>query len=147
MRCAAGGAITTCSPTCSAPACNKSSPDARRSCTATPRPGTTEHGLAEDAIGHAAAAGEMLWAARIIEQHFDLVHRIQGEAATIDRWLSVLPAEVVRSRPRLLLAQAHMAADSGHPEVVEPLLDAVECAPPGWADEPFEPTAARRPAS
>ena len=100
-----------------------------------------EHGLADDAIGHAAAAGEMLWAARIIEQHFNMVHRIQGEAATIDRWLSVLPAEVVRSRPRLLLAQAHMAADSGHPEVVEPLLDAVECAPPGWADEPFEPTA------
>jgi LuxR family maltose regulon positive regulatory protein len=100
-----------------------------------------EHGLAEDAIGHAVAAGDMLWAARIIEQHFDMVHRIQGEAATIDRWLSVLPADVVRSRPRLLLAQAHMAADSGHPEVVEPLLDAVECAPHDWADEPFEPTA------
>ena len=98
-----------------------------------------EHGLADDAIGHAAAAGEMLWAARIIEQHFNLVHRIQGEAATIDRWLSVLPADVVRSRPRLLLAQAHMAADSGHPEVVEPLLDAVDRAPPDWADEPFEP--------
>ncbi len=98
-----------------------------------------QHGLADDAIGHAAAAGEMLWAARIIEQHFDLVHRIRGEAATIDRWLSVLPANVVRSRPRLLLAQAHMAADSGHPEVVGPLLDAVDCAPPGWADEPFEP--------
>ena len=97
--------------------------------------------MADDAIGHAAAAGEMLWAARIIEQHFDLVHRIRGEAATIDRWLSVLPADVVRSRPRLLLAQAHMAADSGHPEVMEPLLDAVDRAPPGWADEPFEPTA------
>ena len=66
-----------------------------------------EHGLADDAIGHAAAAGEMLWAARIIEQHFDLVYNIRGEAATIHRWLSVLPAEVVRSRPRLLLAQAH----------------------------------------
>jgi LuxR family maltose regulon positive regulatory protein len=99
------------------------------------------HGLAGDAIGHAAAAGEMLWAARIIEQHFDLVHRIQGEATTIDRWLSVLPAEVVRSRPRLLLAQGHLAADRGHPEVMEPLLDAVECAPHDWADEPFEPTA------
>ena len=34
-----------------------------------------------------------------------------------------------------------MAPTSGHIEVVEPLLDAVECAPPGWADEPFEPTA------
>jgi LuxR family transcriptional regulator, maltose regulon positive regulatory protein len=97
------------------------------------------NGLADNAIGHAAAAGEMLWAARIIEQQFDLVHRIRGEVVTIDRWLSVLPADVVRSRPRLLLAQAHMAADSGHPEVVEPLLDVVDCAPPGWADEPFEP--------
>ena len=100
-----------------------------------------EHGMADDAIGHAAAAGEMLWAARIIEQHFDLVYSTRGEAATIDRWLSVLPAEVVRSRPRLLLAQALMAATSGRLEVVEPLLDAVECAPPGWADEPFEPAA------
>ena len=98
-----------------------------------------ERGLADDAIGHAAAAGEMLWAARIIEQYFDLVHRIRGEAATIDRWMSVLPAEVVRSRPRVLLAQAHMAADSGHPEVVAPLLDAVDRTPPDWADEPFEP--------
>ena len=52
-----------------------------------------EHGLADDAIGHAAAAGEMLWAARIIEQHFDLVYYIRGEAATIHRWMSVLPAE------------------------------------------------------
>ena len=31
------------------------------------------------------------------------------------------------------------ASRSGHFEVVEPLLDAAECAPPGWADEPFEP--------
>ena len=100
-----------------------------------------EHGLADDAIGHAAAAGETAWTARIIEQHFDLVYNIRGEAATIHRWLSVLPAEVVRSRPRLLLAQAIMAATSGHVGVVEPLLDAVEWAPPGWADEPFEPTA------
>ena len=100
-----------------------------------------EHGLADDAIGHAAAAGETAWAARIIEQHFDLVYNIRGEAATIHRWLSVLPDEVVRSRPRLLLAQAIMAATSGHLHVVEPLLDAVECAPPGWSDEPFEPTA------
>ena len=100
-----------------------------------------EHEMADEAIGHAAAAGEMLWAARLIERHFDEVFNLRGEAATVRRWLSVLPAEVVRSRPRLLLAQALMAATSGHIEVVEPLLDAVECAPPDWADEPFEPTA------
>jgi hypothetical protein len=34
-----------------------------------------------------------------------------------------------------------VAGDSGHPEVMEPLLDAAECAPPDWADEPFEQTA------
>ena len=99
------------------------------------------HGMADDAIGHAAAAGETLWAARIIEQHFDMVYNIRGEAASIHRWLSVLPAEVVSSRRRLLLAQAVIAATSGHLEVVAPLLDAVECAPPDWTDEPFEPTA------
>ena len=98
-----------------------------------------EHGMADDAIGHAAAGGDTLWAARIIEQHFDLVYSTLGEAATIYRWLSALPAEVVKSRPRLLLAQALMAATSGRLEVVEPLLDAADCAPPGWADEPFEP--------
>jgi LuxR family transcriptional regulator, maltose regulon positive regulatory protein len=97
------------------------------------------HGLADEAIGHAVAAGEMLWAARIIEQYFDMAYNVRGEAATIHRSLSVLPDQVVRSRPRLLLTQALMAAISGHLEVVEPLLDAVECAPPGWADEPFEP--------
>ena len=99
------------------------------------------HGLADDAIGHAVAAGEMLWAARIIEQHFDEVFNLRGEAATVHRWLSVLSAEVVRSRPRLLLAQALMAATSGRLEAVQPLLDAVECALPDWTDEPFEPTA------
>ena len=99
------------------------------------------HELADDAIGHAVAAGEMLWAARIIEQHFDEVFDLRGEAATVHRWLSVLSAEVVRSRPRLLLAQALMAATSGRLETVEPLLDAVECALPDWTDEPFEPTA------
>ena len=69
-----------------------------------------------------------------------MVFNFRGEVATIHRWLSVLPAEVVRSRPRLLLAQALMAVTGGHLEVVEPLLDAVS-PPPGWADAPFEPTA------
>ena len=32
-----------------------------------------ERGLADDAIRHAVAAGEMTWAARLIEQHFDEV--------------------------------------------------------------------------
>ena len=42
-----------------------------------------EHGLADDAIGHAVAASDMTWAARLIEQHFDAVFYLRGEAATI----------------------------------------------------------------
>ena len=85
----------------------------------------------------------MTWAARLIEQHFDAVFYLRGEAATIQRWLSALPDDLVRSRPRLLLAQALMAAASGRVEAVEPLLDAAERASAGAAEEPFEPTAGR----
>ena len=50
-----------------------------------------EHGLADDAIRHAVAAGEMTWAARLIEQHFDAVYVLRGEGATIQRWLFGAP--------------------------------------------------------
>ena len=102
-----------------------------------------EHGLADDAIRHAVAAGEMTWAARLIEQHFDEVFYLRGEGATVQRWLSALPDDLVRSRPRLLLAQAQLAATSGRVEAAEPLLDAAERASASAADEPFEPTADR----
>ena len=42
-----------------------------------------EHGLADDAVRHALAAGELTWAARLIEQHVDAVYNLRGEAATI----------------------------------------------------------------
>jgi LuxR family maltose regulon positive regulatory protein len=102
-----------------------------------------DHGLADDAIRHAAAAGEMTWAARLIEQHFDTVYSLRGEAATIHRWLSAIPAGLIESRPRLLLAQAQLAAASGRLDAVEPLLDAAEHAAAGTAEEPFEPTIGR----
>ena len=68
----------------------------------------------------------MTWAARLIEQHFDDCSTCAAKAATIQRWLSALPADLVRSRPRLLLAQALLACHSGRMEAVEPLLDAAE---------------------
>ena len=73
-----------------------------------------EHGLADDAIRHAVAAGEMTQAARLIETHFNAVYGLRGEAATIQRWLSALPAELIWSRTRLLLAQAQLAAAASH---------------------------------
>ena len=106
-----------------------------------------EHGLAEDAIRHAVEAGDVAWAARLIEQHFDDIYFLCGQMATIQRWLAMLPADVVRGRVRLLLAQALMAATSGQAGEVEPLLGAAERAASGTsehaAQEPFEPTVGR----
>jgi LuxR family maltose regulon positive regulatory protein len=102
-----------------------------------------EHGLAEDAVSHATAAGEMGWAARLIEQHFDALFYLRGEGATLQRWLTALPAGLIRSRPRLLLARAALADASGHAEAVEGLLDAAERASADAPDEPFEPSAGK----
>src|SRR5215471_3006141 len=102
-----------------------------------------DHEMADDAIRHAVAAGETGWAARLIEQHFDELIYLRGEGVTAQRWLSTLPGDVVRIRPRLLLAQAYLASVSGHTETVEPLIDAAERAYEGAAEEPFEPTVGR----
>ena len=59
MRCAAGGATTTCSPTCSAPACRPNSPAGCAQLHRNAAAWYEEHGLADDAIRHAVAAGEM----------------------------------------------------------------------------------------
>src|SRR6202044_2415346 len=41
-----------------------------------------EHDLADDAIRHAIAAGEMTWAAQLIEEHFDEQFYLHGEVST-----------------------------------------------------------------
>jgi LuxR family transcriptional regulator, maltose regulon positive regulatory protein len=101
-----------------------------------------EHSLADDAVRHALAAGDTTWAARLIERHFDETFLL-GERATIQRWLSSLPAELAGSRPRLLLAQARLALLSGRLEAAKRLLDAAERAHADAADEPYEPSAGR----
>ena len=102
-----------------------------------------DHDMADDAIRHAVAAGEMTRAARLIEQHFDELFYLRGEGVTVQRWLSALPGDLIRTRPRLLLAQAFLASYSGRLEAVEPLLDAAERAAPDAAGEAFEPTVGR----
>ncbi|HJZ00862.1 MAG TPA: AAA family ATPase, partial [Streptosporangiaceae bacterium] len=44
-----------------------------------------EHGLADDAVGHALGAGDTAWAARLIEQHFDATLYLRSEGATAQR--------------------------------------------------------------
>ena len=102
-----------------------------------------EHGLPDDAIGHAVDAGEMIWAARLIEQHADELVYLRGEGPTVQRWLARLPADLAGSRPRLLLAQAALADASGRVEAGETMLEAAERVSAHAPDEPFEPTVGR----
>jgi LuxR family maltose regulon positive regulatory protein len=101
-----------------------------------------QHGLVDDAVRHALAAGEPVWAARLIERHFDDLLR-RNEDATLHRWLQGLPAEVVRSRPRLCLAQALWAWIGGRLEAVEPLVAEAEQTFAAVAEEPYEPSVGR----
>ena len=101
-----------------------------------------EHDLGDDAVRHALAAGDTAWAARLVERYVDaLLGRSEG--ATLHRWLSALPAESVRARPRLCLAQAISAVVGRQVEVVEGLLDDAERAFAVTGDEPYEPSAGR----
>ncbi|HZA85189.1 MAG TPA: helix-turn-helix transcriptional regulator, partial [Actinomycetes bacterium] len=101
------------------------------------------HGLADDAVRHALAAGDGAWAGRLVERHADAV-LLRSERATLARWLDVLPAEVVAARPRLLLARALAALVGGRADEVGGLLDAAERAMAGAADqEPFQPSVGR----
>ena len=107
-----------------------------------------EHGLADEAIWHALAAGDTVWAARLIERHFDALFFRRGEGATVQRWLAAIPAEIgsSRPRPRLLLARSRLALVGGRLEAAGQLLDAAERAQAGAAGvegEPFGPSADR----
>ena len=98
-----------------------------------------EHGLADDAVRHALAAGDSATAVRLVEQHVDgLILRSEG--ATLARWLAELPTELASSRPRLCLAQTFVAVANSDLAAAESPLDAAERAFSHAADEPFEPS-------
>jgi LuxR family transcriptional regulator, maltose regulon positive regulatory protein len=104
-----------------------------------------DHGLADEAVRHALAAGDAAWSMRLVERHAD-AFLLRSEGATLQRWLAALPAGLAGSRPRLLLAQARLALLSHRVEAAEVALDAAERAlasAPGVADEPFEPSVGR----
>ena len=100
------------------------------------------HGTVDDAVGHARAAGDPGWVARLTECHFEAMLG-RSEDATLRRWLETLPVEVAGSRPRLLLAQAFWALIGSRVEAVERLLDAAERAFADVGDEPYEPSVGR----
>ena len=101
-----------------------------------------EHDLADDAVRHALAAGDAAWAARLVERHVEtLLGRSEG--VTLRRWLSALPAESARDRPRLCLAQAYGAAQGFQLEALEALLEDAERGFAVSGDEPYHDPAGR----
>ena len=84
-----------------------------------------QHALIDDAIRYALAGGDTGSAMRVVEEHVTETLR-GGEGAIVERWLSALPDEVVRSRPLLSFAQALLDLHIGRLESVESLLDHAE---------------------
>src|SRR6266508_6315455 len=98
-----------------------------------------EYSLISDAVRHGLAAGEAVWAARLVAQHGEEILR-RGEGETLRGWLAALPQEVVRSRPRLALAQVIAAFNAGRLQAAEPLLKYAEQALASALIEPYEPS-------
>jgi len=98
-----------------------------------------EYGLVSDALRHALAAGDAVWAARLVEQHVEEILG-RGEGETLRGWLAALPQEVVRARPRLALAQVIAAFNAGRLQAAEPLLADTEQALATAPSEPYEPS-------
>jgi LuxR family maltose regulon positive regulatory protein len=99
------------------------------------------HKLVDDAIRHALAADEALWAARLIERYFDEFF-LGREGATVQRWIDSLPSDVTDSRPRLHLARAALSIVAGWVGRIESALEAAERTR-ATAVEAFEPSVGR----
>lgn len=101
-----------------------------------------EHGILDEAVSHALAADDGATAAQLVERHADKL-LMRNEDATLQRWLKVLPVDVVASQPRLLLTRARLAAIRGQVDAARELLDAAERAYPHAAGDPYEPSVGR----
>src|SRR5437667_593691 len=80
-----------------------------------------QHGSASDAIRHALAAADFARAADLVELAVPAMRRSRQEA-TLLGWLKALPDELLRCRPVLGVAYAHVLLASGEREGVEERL-------------------------
>ncbi len=94
-------------------------------------------GLLADAVRHALAAGDQEHVVRLVEGAYRRLV-MQGEIVMLRGWLDALPAELVRSRPRLGLAYAWAMGLSGPHEQQEQALHWVAAAlgEPWWPEDP-----------
>ena len=83
-------------------------------------------GAISKAIDHTLAAGAFETAAALIESASDLILRTHGEVTTYLHWLNILPEEIIRQHPRLLVNRVWAALFSGQWEDAETQLEQVE---------------------
>jgi ATP/maltotriose-dependent transcriptional regulator MalT len=83
------------------------------------------HGLIDEAIRHALASNDGIWAARLVERHANETLR-RGENVILGYWLSMLPDDAARSRPALFLVRGLMEFHKGHLDSAERLVGEAE---------------------
>ena len=84
-----------------------------------------QNGLVEEAFGHALTAEDFDRATNLVEQNaWAMLQR--GEASTLLRWFEALPAELLRSRPRLGLFCAWAFFGNLQLNEIEPRLQDAE---------------------
>jgi LuxR family maltose regulon positive regulatory protein len=84
-----------------------------------------EHGLIEDAIQHARAAGDDEAAALIVERQTHLALN-RDDLPALESWLRLLPEAMLKRRPELILGQAWVAYVHGRWALHRQLFDAAE---------------------
>src|SRR6266480_5992 len=99
-----------------------------------------QHGRLNEAIANAITAQEWQWAADLIEQVYALIWG-NSEHAMLRSWLEKLPAEVMRSRPRLCLAYAKTLFMVAPYTTMERWLQDAETALRGTSPAPTNETA------
>jgi LuxR family maltose regulon positive regulatory protein len=97
-------------------------------------------GLIDEAIRHALAASDVERAAALVEQN-SLIMLQQSEVLLIRAWLEQLPAELVQTRPRLILAHGWVLNFTGDNQAAKQWLAAPQAVTA--LDTPELPAASR----
>ena len=83
------------------------------------------HQFVDDAIGHAIAAGEPEKAAQIVEENRQRVLN-EDRWYVLETWLPILPDDVIRQHPGLLMAKTWLLYHHFNISKIPPVLDAAE---------------------
>ena len=101
-----------------------------------------ERGLVDDAVHHHLGANDLPRVAELVERHVEELLLRRSERATLDRWLSALPQDVVAPRPRVMIAQSIAAELECRLDQAESLLEAALRAP-GEPSDAHDPSVGR----